>query len=328
MQVCSKCKIIYDLPVQHCSSCGNKLSLPQKSESFLKDFLEVDAAALKRFQDVRAATILEAETMRKYRNDKIKAIGISGSARDVFGMASEDSNSEFLLEGCLQKLEDLGAETEMLPLRKFNIKPCKACYSTTNTQCHFYCSCYPKGTDLSDDMSNILYDKVLAADIIVFATPVNNFKISSLLTLFIDRCICLDGSLPPANPDATKDVELNKKHTKFVKLMSDQGIPGSGFLRRFINKVGGIIVTGHEEGASMAISSLFMTLSHFGMIFSPWSNMYAMSSIVYPTYADKGVISNQIYIEEAHAVAQNVMTTAKLLQQFDKFNWQYDYSSN
>lgn len=328
MQVCDKCKIIYDLPAQYCSSCGNHLSMPEKSEDFLKNFLEVDAVTLKRFQDIRTATILEAETMGKRRNDKIKAIGISGSARDAFGMASEDSNSEFLLKACLQKLEDLGAETEMLLLRRFDIKPCKACYSTTNTQCHFYCSCYPKGTDLGDDMSNILYDKILAADIIVFATPVNNFKISSLLSLFIDRCISLDGSLPPANPDATKDVELNKKHTKFIELMSDQKIPGSGFLRRFINKVGGIIVTGHEEGASMAISSLFMTLSHFGMIFSPWSNMYAMSSIAYPTYADKNVISSQLYIEEAHVVAQNVMTTAKLLQQFDKFNWQYDYSSN
>lgn len=328
MQICEKCKIIYDLPANNCSSCGSKLSTPQKSDEFLMNFLEVDTATLKRFQDVRAATIQEAKNIGKKKNAKIKAIGISGSARDAFDMASEDSNSEFLLKTCLEKLENLGAETELLPLRKFNIKPCKACYSTTNTQCHFYCSCYPKGTALGDDMSNVLYDKILEADIIIFATPVNNFKISSILSLFIDRCISLDGSLPPANPEATKDVALNKKHTKFIELMSDQSIPGSGFLRRFISKVGGIIVTGHEEGATMAISSLFMTLSHFGMIFPPWSNMYAMSSIAYPTYADKNVVTSSLYVEETHVVAQNVMVTAKLLQQFDKFNWHYDYSAN
>jgi multimeric flavodoxin WrbA len=328
MQVCEKCKIIYPLPANHCSSCGSNLSLAQKTDVFLKSFLEIDAPTLQRFKEIQTITIREAAEINTRKNSKIKAIGISSSARDEFDMAGENSNSEFLLKACLQKLTDLGAETELLPLRKFSIKPCKACYSTTNTQCHFYCSCYPKGTALGDDMSNILYDKILAADIIVFATPVNNFKISSLLSLFIDRCISLDGSLQPANPEATKDAELNKKHTKFIELMSDQNVPGSGFLRRFINKVGGIIVSGHEEGASMAISSLFMTLSHFGMIFPPWSNMYAMSSIAYPTSADKSIVTNSLYVEETHIIAQNVMTAAKLLQQFNKFDWQYDYSSN
>lgn len=41
-------------------------------------------------------------------------------------------------------------------------------------------------------MSNILYDKILEADAIIFATPVNNFKISTLMAAFIDRCISLD----------------------------------------------------------------------------------------------------------------------------------------
>jgi multimeric flavodoxin WrbA len=177
-------------------------------------------------------------------------------------------------------------------------------------------------------MSNVLYDKILQADIIIFGTPVNNFKLSSLLTLFLDRCISLDGSLPPANPEATKDKVLNCKHTKFIELMSDQNIPGSGFFRRFIGKVGGVIVTGHEEGASMVISQLFMTLNHFGMIFPPWSNMYAMSSITNPTYRDKNIVTSPIYIEEVYEVAHNVMSTAQLLRNFDKLNWQYDYSSN
>ncbi|HBB04643.1 TPA: hypothetical protein DCZ39_07270 [Patescibacteria group bacterium] len=79
-----------------------------------------------------------------------------------------------------------------MSLKKYDIKHCRACYSTANTQCHFYCSCYPKDTPRGDDMSNILYDKILEADAIIFATPVNNFKISTLMAAFIDRCISLD----------------------------------------------------------------------------------------------------------------------------------------
>lgn len=326
MKVCNRCKLIYNIS-QRCSSCGGELSTPQKSDEHLKKFLEIDSKTLKRFKEIRAATI-KAAKISSTPKKKIKALGISGSARDQIDMAAEDSSSEFLLEECLKELKRLGAETELIPLRKYNILPCKACYSTTNTQCHFYCSCYPKGTSAADDMSNILYDKILDADIIIFSTPVNNFKISSYMAIFLDRCISLDGSLPPADPEGTKNKELNIKHTKFVELFADDKVPGSGFLRRFIGKVGGIIVTGHEEGASMAISCLFMTLNHFGMIFPPWSNIYAMSSIIYPTYRDKSIVTSPVFIDDAKKVAQNTMTTAKLLQKINKFTWQYDTSSN
>jgi len=141
----------------------------------------------------------------------------------------------------MNECKKLGAKTEIIYLRKYEIKPCKACYSTTNTQCHYPCSCYPKGTKEGDDMSNILYDKVLNADAIIFATPVNNFKVSSYMSLFVDRLISLDGSLSPLNPSAPKDVELNKKHTKFIELTANNQVNGSGFFRRFSGKVGGII---------------------------------------------------------------------------------------
>ncbi|MFA6119198.1 MAG: flavodoxin family protein [Parachlamydiales bacterium] len=326
MKVCEKCKSTYDIG-NRCISCGGKLSIPKKTDAYLKKFLEIDDKILKRFKEIQKATIKEAKLSSKPKT-KIKVLGISGSARDEFDMAAENSNSEFLLIECLKELKKLGAETELIPLRKYDIKPCKACYSTTNTHCHFFCSCYPKGTPTGDDMSNILYQKVLDADILIFATPVNNFKISSYMALFIDRCISLDGSLPPADPKAVKNKELNIKHTKFIELTADEKVPGSGFLRRFIGKVAGIITTGHEEGTSMAISSLFMTLNHYGMIFPPWATMYAMSSVVYPTYKDKKFVTSSVFIEDAKKIAQNSMKAHKLIKKFNKFDWKYDYSSN
>ena len=290
--------------------------------------LDIDKDTLELFKKVREETIKEAKMMASKKKKQIRVLGISGSARDEFDMAQENSNSEELLKRCLEHCKKLGAEIELLPLRKYTIEPCKACYSTANTQCHFYCSCYPKGTPQGDDMSNELYDKVLDADVIIFASPVNNFNISTLMKAFIDRCISLDGSLKPANPQKPKDKALNIKHMKYIKLTADQNIPGSGMLRRFLGKVAGIIMTGHEEGASMAISNMFMTLNHFGMMFPPFSNMYAMSSICNSTYEDKKIVLGDCYAEQVKLLAENMMTAAKIEKYCKCTDWKYEYEEN
>lgn len=288
--------------------------------------LKIDSKTLKLFKKIREQTIQEAKEMAAKRNKKIKVLGISGSARDREDMAQEDSSSGALLETCLNRCKELGAKTEMIRLRDYDIKYCKACYSTVNTQCHFYCSCYARGTPLADDMSNILYDKVLEADAIIFATPINNFKISTLMTTFIDRCISLDGSLHPADPENPKNKELNIKHMKFIELTADQDVPGSGMLRRFLGKTASIIVTGHEEGAGMAISSLFMILNNYGMLFPPFSHVYAMSSVCNSTYEDKPIVLGECYKEQVKLLAQNVMTATKIAR--DTTAWTYDYREN
>jgi len=304
-----------------------KSDLKYSDEELIR-ILDIDASTLNRFKEIRQEVMAEAERLDQKKSDKIRVLGVSGSARDELDMAQEDSNSGELLKRCLGYCQELGAETEFLQLKKYNINYCKACYSTVNTQCHFYCSCYPKGTPRGDDMSNIIYDKILAADAIIFATPVNNFKISTLMATFIDRCISLDGSLYPANPESPKDKALNIKHMKFIELTADNNIPGSGMLRRFAGKVGGIIATGHEEGTSMAISSLYMTFTHFGMLFPPFSNMYAMSSVCNSTYKDKPLVLSDCYREEIKALASNVVLAAKLAKQCKTSEWRNDYVAN
>ena len=326
MFVCFKCQAIFRSQLASCPNCGDKLAPAKTTDEFLKKFLRIDSATLKRFQTIRAQTISEAKKSLS-KSGPLTALGISGSARSEFGMAAESSNSEYLLAQALDKLKKLGAKTEMIKLREFNIKPCQACYSTTNTQCHCPCSCYPRGTAGGDDMSNKIYDQLLAADILILATPVNNMKISSYLSLFLDRCISLDGSLAPADPQAAKNKTLNIKQTKFIELTADQKITGSGFYRRFAGKVAGIIVTGHEAGAALTISSLFMVLNHWGAALAPWSNVYAMSSIEHATYEDKPLVTSAMSVDEVRIMAANSFQLAKKIKT-KGCHWEYDYSSN
>jgi hypothetical protein len=114
---------------------------------------------------------------------------------------------------------------------------------------------------------------------------------------------------------------------KFIGLTADDSVPGSGLLKRFTGKVAGIIVTGHEEGASMAISNLFMTLTHYGMIFPPFSNVYAVSSVCNPTYADKPIITSKCYKTEAKLLAKNIVGAAKLAAD-KKGVWRYEESAD
>ncbi|MDO8528535.1 MAG: flavodoxin family protein [Nanoarchaeota archaeon] len=299
------------------------------SDKELMKTLNINEETLKRFREIQRDTIREAKLMNeKRKKGRIKVLGISGTARDKFDMAQEESNSETLLIKCLGYCKKLGADTELIKLRNYKIEHCKACYSTTNTQCHFYCSCYPKGTSMGDDMSNVLYDKVLWADAIIFATPVNNFNISTLMKTFIDRCISLDGSLKPANERSPKNRELNTKHMKFIELTAENNISGSGLLRRFLGKTAGIIATGHEEGASMAISNLFLTLNNFGMVFPAFSHMYAMASVCNSTHEDKKIVLSECFKEETKMLAENVMTLANNLKKLNPTIWKYDYAAN
>jgi len=281
----------------------------------------------KRFAEIRQKAITEGKDIQKHFFEPgIRVLGVSGSARDQFDMAQEDSTSEWLLSKCLDEAKKSGAETKLLSLRKYDIRPCKACYSTTNAQCHFKCTCYPQG-EKGDDMTNKIYDMCMWADVIVFATPVNNFKMSSFMALFIDRLISMDGSLSPADPSDPKNKELNKLHTEYIEKHSSDEY-GSGFLRRFLGKIGGIIVSGHEAGAGITISSLFLTLNYYGFLFPPFSSVYAVGDICEGTRTDIKKLRSPCYEEDARSLARNLITAAKIAKRKNDYWWDVKSSIN
>jgi len=71
-----------------------------------------------------------------------------------------------------------------------------------------------------------------------------------------------------------------------------------------------------------------MTLNHFGMVFPPFSNIYAMSSVCNSTYKDKKIVLSDCYDEEVRLLAENIMTAIKLTTKQKPTDWKYDYTSN
>ncbi len=103
----------------------------------------------------------------------MKILGISGSPRA--------GNTEWMVKTVLGALGKAGIETELILLRKMDIKMCTGCLT-----------CEAGGRDrkgvcmLEDDM-NAMYPKILAADGLLLGTPAYFELLSGLLKNFIDR---------------------------------------------------------------------------------------------------------------------------------------------
>lgn len=70
-------------------------------------------------------------------------------------------------------------EVEIVDTYKLDIGPCMGCGA---------CECY-KGC-VADDDTNMIIDKLAAADMIVFASPVYWWGITAQMKLVIDKCYC------------------------------------------------------------------------------------------------------------------------------------------
>lgn len=101
----------------------------------------------------------------------MKVIAISASPRS-------GGNSDVLCDQFLKGAGEAGHETEKISIGSKDIHPCMACYGCRKTK-----ACVRK-----DDMEEIL-EKLIAADIIVLATPVYFYSMNAQMKAFIDRCL-------------------------------------------------------------------------------------------------------------------------------------------
>lgn len=101
-----------------------------------------------------------------------KVLVLSGSPR-------KGGNSDLLCDEFVRGAKERGNEVEKIFLRDKEIGYCTACY---------YCRDTGKGCAIKDDMAEIL-DKMLAADVIVMASPVYFYSIDAQMKTVIDRTV-------------------------------------------------------------------------------------------------------------------------------------------
>jgi multimeric flavodoxin WrbA len=103
----------------------------------------------------------------------MRILGVSGSPRK--------GNTEWMLRKLLEMVAQSGAEVELLLLRKMDIRMCRGCLTCEEGGMERKGVC-----KIKDDMT-VIYPKLLAADVIVLATPAYFEMLSGLLKNFLDR---------------------------------------------------------------------------------------------------------------------------------------------
>ncbi len=94
----------------------------------------------------------------------------------LFGSPRRGGNTEILLEEALKGAEKEGAEIERLYLSDLKITPCTECHGCDETG-----NCV-----ILDDMQKI-YPKLLAADVIILASPIFFYGVTAWAKILIDR---------------------------------------------------------------------------------------------------------------------------------------------
>ena len=95
------------------------------------------------------------------------------------GSPRKGGNSDLLCDEFMRGAKEKGNNAEKMFIRDKKIGYCTACY---------YCRDTGKGCAIKDDMAQIL-DKMLAADVIVLASPVYFYSIDAQMKTVIDRTV-------------------------------------------------------------------------------------------------------------------------------------------
>jgi len=119
------------------------------------------------------------------RTAGIKVLGISGSSRQEPGM----SKSERLLLRALEQYKAAACETTFLRLKDLKIHECEGNYSENPSYCTYPCQSSMK---YEDDEMQVVYDAVLACDILILATPIRWNNHSALVQKFVERMNCIE----------------------------------------------------------------------------------------------------------------------------------------
>ncbi|BAC15183.1 hypothetical conserved protein [Oceanobacillus iheyensis HTE831] len=143
---------------------------------------------------------------------------------------------------------------------------------------------------ISDDLGNgdewpLILEKIKEADIVIIGTPIWLGEKSSLATVTMER------------------------------LYGGSGLTNEKGQSIYYNKVGGVVVTGNEDGAKNAATSLIFGLSHIGFTIPPNVDAYWVGEAgPGPSFMEADGKENEFTQNHVQMLAYNTIHIAKMLK--------------
>ena len=106
----------------------------------------------------------------------MKVLAVNSSPR-----TEGESKTEIMMQHLVKGMQDAGADVEIVHLRQKKIRNCIGCFT-----------CWTKTPGIclhKDDMTQELFPKWLASDLVVYATPLYHYTVNAALKTFIERTL-------------------------------------------------------------------------------------------------------------------------------------------
>ncbi|WP_349409328.1 flavodoxin family protein [Pseudalkalibacillus sp. SCS-8] len=182
--------------------------------------------------------------------------------------SDETSNTQALIDRSLEILKSKDVTVDIVRLADYNIE-----YGITDD------------AGEGDDWPQI-FEKVKAADIVIFGTPLWLGEKSSVAALAIERLYGASG------------------------FTNDKG------QSIFYNKVAGVVITGNEDGAKNAACSILYALSHIGFTIPPNVDPYWVGEAgPGPSYIEAGGEDHEFTQKNIKTMSHNLVHFARMLRE-------------
>jgi multimeric flavodoxin WrbA/rubredoxin len=226
-----------------------------------------------------------SSTSREYEEvSAIRKLRYEGEKFDVLlinGSTHRANNTGIMVDLAEEELKAKGVSYRRYNLNEYNIQHCWCCYSMRDSACTYPCR------NQLDDMP-AFHEMLVATKAVIVASPINWNNLSARLKDFLDRTNCIQNRYLLKKPGLSE------------------------------GKIVGVLVTGHEDGATKAAMDVFLYFQQMGYILAPFGVGYRTHGAQFNTNTDteffrtdplvvtktKGVVNNTVELLRLDPEAQ------------------------
>ncbi len=194
----------------------------------------------------------------------------------INGSSHRANNTGYMADLTEEELKAKGVSYRRYNLNEFSINHCWCCYSMRDNACKYPCR------DQLDDMP-AFHEMVIASKAVIVASPINWNNMSARLKDFLDRLNCIQNLYLLKKPGLTE------------------------------GKVVGVMVSGHEDGATKTAMDIYLYFQQMGYLLAPFGISYRTHGAQFNTITDtEFLMHDELVITKTKGMVNNVVELMRL----------------